>query len=70
METGEEDVDLEAIQAHLDMTMALTYQAVEASFKNSNLPDEMVYDTVQTFKPRPPRYVVGMPFLEVILIHA
>jgi hypothetical protein len=54
---GEEEEDLEAIQAHLDMTMALTYEAVEASFENSTLPDDMVYETIDTFKPRPARYV-------------
>jgi len=62
MEVGEEEDDLEAIQAHLDMTMALTYEAVEASFKNSTLPDDMVYETIDTFKPRPPRYV-NHPFV-------
>lgn len=58
MEEEEAEADLEAIQAHLEMSMALTYQAVEASLKNSTLPDEQTYESLATFKPRPPRWGV------------
>jgi hypothetical protein len=51
----DDDEDIEAIQAHMAMTMALAYEAIDASMKNSTLPDEQVYESVETFRPRPPR---------------
>jgi hypothetical protein len=58
MDGGEDEDDLEAIQAHMEMTMALTYEAVETSLKNSTLRDEQEYESLATFKPRPARYIL------------
>ena len=52
-EEGEDD--LEAIQAHMQMTMALLYDVVDASMKNSTLPNEHGVESLTDFKPRPLR---------------
>ncbi|KAG8812977.1 hypothetical protein FRC17_001726, partial [Serendipita sp. 399] len=58
VQNGTED-DLEAIQAHMAMTMALAYDAIDASMKNSSLPDEVVQEALVDFRPRPPRLGLG-----------
>jgi hypothetical protein len=55
MEDEEQEEDLEAIQAHMQMTLAMTYESINASMKDSTLPDEMVNDFWDAFKPRPLR---------------
>ncbi|PVG03471.1 hypothetical protein CPB86DRAFT_810575 [Serendipita vermifera] len=59
MEDEEQEEDLEAIQAHMQMTLAMTYESINISMKDSTLPDDMVNDFGDAFKPRPPRLGVG-----------
>ncbi|CCA74061.1 hypothetical protein PIIN_08015 [Serendipita indica DSM 11827] len=59
MNNDGDNEDLEAIQAHMQMTMALLYDAVDASMKNSTLPNEYGVESLTDFKPRPPRLGVG-----------
>ncbi|KAG8845914.1 hypothetical protein FRB91_001352, partial [Serendipita sp. 411] len=57
----EREQDLEAIQAHMAMTMALAYEAIDASMKNSTLSDEHshFHQSLADYRPRPPRLGVG-----------
>ncbi|KAG8799405.1 hypothetical protein FRC16_005203, partial [Serendipita sp. 398] len=57
----EREQDLEAIQAHMAMTMALAYEAIDASMKNSTLSDEHSHfqQSLADYRPRPPRLGVG-----------
>ncbi|KAG8824060.1 hypothetical protein FRC18_010595 [Serendipita sp. 400] len=58
---AEREQDLEAIQAHMAMTMALAYEAIDASMKNSTLSDEHshFHQSLADYRPRPPRLGVG-----------
>ncbi|KAG8847354.1 hypothetical protein FRB91_011868 [Serendipita sp. 411] len=57
----EREQDLETIQAHMAMTMALAYEAIDASMKNSTLSDEHshFHQSLADYRPRPPRLGVG-----------